>query len=627
MDRVVAASTHPWAYKLHKYWARKPHNVLGQLIEELTPDEGVVVDPFCGSGVLLREASIRGRRSIGIDVNPIAVLLSSVTLEPPPPAAFQAAIGPVLDAVRSASNSLYGSTATGAEVRYVVHEILVVCDGCGTRIGSTQVRRAGRSYHCPDCDRKVRLNLRTMTGTRAVSIAYERQRDEESSLSVLAEQTSRSESTLGREQSLPNAPMIENARTLAHPGMRVSDLFTRRNWSLLGYCREMVEGIEDDRVRDAARLWLTASVAQCSRLIAHRGSLTGGGPAWTVPGFWVPPLHLETNPAAHLAARAKKFASGLQELGRRPLRGHGTVRRGDAVTGLHEVLDETGEVDLVFLDPPYGDSVPYIEFSVMWNSMLGYELDPRADMSVSDRKHSPSRWEEYSAKLKEVAAAAADAVGSRGNVLITFNNNDLRAWTALLSALHSAGLSCESVWYQIPAVVPSKAQFSPRGSYISDVYAVFRRATASTEGSIESVTMALRRCAAARDGHVPATVARRTLLIAWMEANLPADHLSHCNDLLQELFLEREAVLEWRGELPPTDVRLQHVIDDVVRRRVSPSGYPWMDFYTEVATAMVSHGIPDPWEIKEAWGDVRLSGRSCISAPSTDDQLQMFRPA
>ena len=48
------------------------------------------------------------------------------------------------------------------------------------------------------------------------------------------------------------------------------------------------------------RLEPPASVAQCSRLIAYRNDLTTGGPAWTVPGFWVPPVHLETNPLPHI---------------------------------------------------------------------------------------------------------------------------------------------------------------------------------------------------------------------------------------------------------------------------------------------------------------------------------------
>ena len=49
--------------------------------------------------------------------------------------------------------------------------------------------------------------------------------------------------------------------------------------------------------------------------------------------------------------------------------------------------------------------------------------------------------------------------------IITFNNNDMRAWKALLSSLQANHFSCECVTYQIPAVVSSKAQKSIEGSY------------------------------------------------------------------------------------------------------------------------------------------------------------------
>ena len=70
--KVIAAETHTPEYLLHKYWARKPHNVLSELIKELVPQGGIVVDPFCGSGVVLHEAQKLGYTAYGFDINPTA---------------------------------------------------------------------------------------------------------------------------------------------------------------------------------------------------------------------------------------------------------------------------------------------------------------------------------------------------------------------------------------------------------------------------------------------------------------------------------------------------------------------------------------------------------------------------
>lgn len=50
------------------------------LISNLTQQGDFVVDPFCGSGTTLVEAQRLGRRSIGIDINPISTMLASSKL-------------------------------------------------------------------------------------------------------------------------------------------------------------------------------------------------------------------------------------------------------------------------------------------------------------------------------------------------------------------------------------------------------------------------------------------------------------------------------------------------------------------------------------------------------------------
>jgi adenine-specific DNA methylase len=77
---AVIAKTHPPIYLMHKYWARKPHNVVARYIEYYTDPGDVVLDPFMGSGVTVIEAAGLGRDAVGNDLNPIAVLLTEMTL-------------------------------------------------------------------------------------------------------------------------------------------------------------------------------------------------------------------------------------------------------------------------------------------------------------------------------------------------------------------------------------------------------------------------------------------------------------------------------------------------------------------------------------------------------------------
>ena len=68
------AATH-W---IHWYPARMFHRIPAEILASLTADGLTVLDPFCGSGTVLLEAALRGHSAIGIDINPIARLISKV---------------------------------------------------------------------------------------------------------------------------------------------------------------------------------------------------------------------------------------------------------------------------------------------------------------------------------------------------------------------------------------------------------------------------------------------------------------------------------------------------------------------------------------------------------------------
>ena len=75
VDHEIAESlTHPF----HSYPARL-HPATARLLVELVAvgaGEAPIVDPFCGSGTSLVEARAAGQRAIGVDLNPLAVLVA-----------------------------------------------------------------------------------------------------------------------------------------------------------------------------------------------------------------------------------------------------------------------------------------------------------------------------------------------------------------------------------------------------------------------------------------------------------------------------------------------------------------------------------------------------------------------
>jgi len=70
-------------HSIHPYPAKFIPEIPRKLIEILGPPKGsIIFDPFCGSGTTLTEAQNCGYESVGVDLNPIARLISTVKTKP-----------------------------------------------------------------------------------------------------------------------------------------------------------------------------------------------------------------------------------------------------------------------------------------------------------------------------------------------------------------------------------------------------------------------------------------------------------------------------------------------------------------------------------------------------------------
>lgn len=72
------ANTGYLTHSLHDYPARMIPQIAKRLIERYSSTNDTILDPFCGSGTTLVEAKLNYRNAVGLDANPLAVLLTKV---------------------------------------------------------------------------------------------------------------------------------------------------------------------------------------------------------------------------------------------------------------------------------------------------------------------------------------------------------------------------------------------------------------------------------------------------------------------------------------------------------------------------------------------------------------------
>ena len=68
-------------HNFHPFPAKFPPQLPRKFIKELTSSNDVILDPMVGSGTTILEASLLGRRGIGFDIDPLALLISQVKVK------------------------------------------------------------------------------------------------------------------------------------------------------------------------------------------------------------------------------------------------------------------------------------------------------------------------------------------------------------------------------------------------------------------------------------------------------------------------------------------------------------------------------------------------------------------
>ena len=133
-------------------------------------------------------------------------------------------------------------------------------------------------------------------------------------------------------------------------------------------------------------------------------------------------------------------------------------------------------VDYVFTDPPYGDSVPYLELNLIYASWLGFKSDLADEICISD---SPLRRDKnnkaYYTHLAKAFREIYRVLKPGKYLTVTFNNTKMEIYNDIFRSAILAGFDSEKIVYQHPAKKSSKAQLAPYGSAFGDYYIRFRK--------------------------------------------------------------------------------------------------------------------------------------------------------
>ena len=101
-----------YSHLIHSYPAKLLSNIPYFFLQSnyFCPADGLVLDPFCGTGTVMLEANASGRSAIGADANPLAVLIAQVKTTHIPSEKLQRTLSSVLVRAQRSKAEAIGNT-------------------------------------------------------------------------------------------------------------------------------------------------------------------------------------------------------------------------------------------------------------------------------------------------------------------------------------------------------------------------------------------------------------------------------------------------------------------------------------------------------------------------------------
>jgi len=461
-------------YHIHKYWARKPFNVVSEYIKHYSKNDEIVLDPFAGSGVTALEAVKLGRKGIAIDRNPIASFITYCT-------AVDVNIRNLNDKFKLIEDS----------VKHKIYDFYSTrCKKCGKpAVASHVVWKQNKKtkeekpiaiyYFCNSCSKGIirkepdEEDLRNIKRINRLDINYWYPK-----IKFKYEN--------GKNFAQLRHDMIQ------HPTIEM--LFTRRNLHLSAMIFDAIEKLpvqtKDDKiVKDLLKLNFTAFIAKATKMnIINVGGYTSKGRGWTLHFFWNPEEYIEQNVWNDFASQFETTLAAKEQtnsIGYRIAKDFEELLDSDKnililtasaadlindITPRRSILKEDS-VDYIFTDPPYGNSIQYYELSILWNSWLGFNGWYEDEIIIN--KNQGKGFQQYEGLLVKSFKQMFRIVKRQKYLTVTFHNEKIKIRNALIRSVVFSGFTLQKILYQSPSKIPAKASLHPYGTPVGDYYIRF----------------------------------------------------------------------------------------------------------------------------------------------------------
>ncbi len=395
-------------YNSSMYWSQKAYNITDILIEELTNEGDLIFDPFMGSGVTVIEAvsDKYKRNAIGSEINEVPIFMTRFALDRTKEFCYER----LIDFSKSLSekrSELYGCLCPICSSKGEISSIIF--DKEYRKINKINFVCSNKKCKCKEIEIADK-EINRMYGYYNIDNIV----DEE---------------------------LIYNSKIAVSKGMKISNIFTPRNFKALDLIIEYKKNEYRDIEKEIDYI-LLSMIHLCKITDTHSNS------QWPL---WTPKTNcVEKNVFMILDRKIKKFKEFIDyKRDKYSNVKENTLSKFNGVSqykilscGTQNINNENIEensVDLIITDPPYMGQVLYSEYMQLYKPFLGYRYNLDDEIVVSSAPSRDKKEKDYFELLQKSFEICGNKLKNHHYLAMYFHDCNLNVWNKLIKLMNSAG--------------------------------------------------------------------------------------------------------------------------------------------------------------------------------------------
>jgi len=523
--KPITAKSHTPPYRIHRYFARRPWNVFRNLIQNFSDKDDIILDPFCGGGVTIYEGLRLNRKVIGFDINPLSTfIIDNMIRKDINIQAIKRFANILLEYIRGLyqdfdtvkSQQMYLDNHKNYVDWYeLAHKIY--CNHCDSEIilaNENKIKNGRYSCHNKKCEGNIanggyvepkncqRNGYKYLYSVKVLKnrkrIISKVDKEIEASIKEHIEFLKRKIQVNGFNIPKDKIPLNwdrQNEDLLRKKNIYFfQDLFTKKNLLINLLLLNKIKSLNTSKETYEVLRFIFSNSIRFTNIMTftNKGWASGKPNAWARHAYWIPSQFCEVNVIDAFKKSYEAYIKCLnynfeQNYILKKAKSFNEIlfKKNFYLFGnsLKDFKIPENSIDVIITDPPYGSNIQYLELSHFWypwNNDL-YDLVPNfSEEAVANRKKNfegAKDFYDFEENLFKVFNVCFNALKSKGKMVLTFNNKDIRAWLALLISIFRAGFKFQkdNLIFQdgvknYKQTAHTKAKGSPYGDFIYIFY-------------------------------------------------------------------------------------------------------------------------------------------------------------